>query len=260
MIDCMAHLDDPRIEQPQIFLERAACAGVDVVLNAGFDPSTVPAPRFFEKNEGTRIYWAYGLHPQAIDHQRVTQQLDDLAQLLKRPRVVALGEIGLDHRPGMPPAGLQEQVFQTQLHLAQHLNLPVIIHCVRATGRLLQLLRDHGPLKSGGMLHAYGGPVELIGKFKALGLYFSFGSRVCVPEAAKCHRAAKKVPIGRLLVESDTPDHPLASDLASSEPAHVIKIVERLAQLRGCTATFLENETSANAECLFRFSAIRNVS
>ena len=251
MFDAMAHLDDPRIRDPGAMLERAAAAGVQGLVCAGVDPSQVPVQRWESGHTPCAVYRAFGLHPQAIDHRAVTNQLDTLAELLAREDVVALGEIGLDTRPHMPNVGLQEIVLRTQLQLASQLNLPIILHCVGAVGRLLDILSDHGPLPRGGMLHAYGGPPDLIKKFRKLGLLMSFGGKLCDPRSKKMRRAAQKVPIDSLLVESDAPDHPVNREHGQSEPAMLPAVLDALAELRGVSSETLAAQTMANARRLF---------
>src|SRR5687768_14511922 len=108
MFDSLAHLDDPRVGDPVEVLQRAAAAGVTDVISAGVDPLS-PPPWPFQSPvvAGVRVWRADGLHAQAIDSFAVTAQLDALAQLVQGPEVVAVGEIGLDGRAGMPPDGVQ---------------------------------------------------------------------------------------------------------------------------------------------------------
>jgi len=248
----MAHLDDFRVADPTALLRRAGEAGIDTIVTAGVDPLGVPEQRWSAADtSGVVVRRAYGIHPQAIDHQNVTAQLDRLGELLGDVDVVALGEVGLDNRDGMPPAGLQEMVLQTQLQLARQLELPVILHCVRATGRLLEILGDLDPLPAGGLVHGFGGPAELIDSFVRLGLHLSVGGLVCRESAKRCRAAAVVVPQDRLLVESDTPDHP-TGEAEQSEPASINQTLATLATLRQTTAAQLGAATAHNARRIYR--------
>ena len=124
---------------------------------------------------GVRVVRAFGLHPQAIKAAEVTEQLDAVGELLGRSDVVAIGEIGLDNRDAMPPAGMQEIVLRTQLQLARQTARPVILHCVGAIARLLEILKEEERLPAGGMIHGFGGPADLVRQYAKLGLFFSFG-------------------------------------------------------------------------------------
>lgn len=256
MFDSMAHLDDPRVGDPHGLVERAAQRGVRHILNAGVDPLQVPPWPFDDPVcDGVQLWRAYGLHPQAIDSFAVTAQLDRLAELVREPRVVAMGELGLDGREGMAPDGVQEMVLRTQLQLARQLELPVILHCVHRIGRLVEILADEGRLPAGGMLHGFGGPAELVRKLRRLGYYFSFGGLVTQPNAKRCRAAAVAVPLDRLLVESDTPDHPPHQQGDASEPASIVRVIEELALLRREPVEKIRAATLANARRLFRVEA-----
>lgn len=252
LVDSMAHLDDPRVTDPAALLRRSRDAGVEAIITAGVDPLIIPEQRWRDEDLlGISIRRAYGLHPQAINRQNVTAQLDRLGELLGGEAVVAVGEIGLDNRDTMPPAGLQEVVLRTQLQLARQLELPVILHCVHATGRLIEILGELEPLPAGGLLHGFGGPAELVDAFVGLGLHLSIGGLVCNEAAKRCRKAAAVIPKDRLLVESDTPDH--APDRADySEPASITQTLATLAALRGTTAAELGTATAHNARRVYR--------
>ena len=143
-------------------------------------------------------------------------------------------------------------VLRTQLQLARHLELPVILHCVRAVGRLIEVLEDTGSLPAGGMVHGFGGPAELTKRFVKLGYSFSSGGMVTREDARRCRKAAQSVPAARLLVESDTPDHAPSGTGEQSEPASIWTTLEVLASLRGTTAQDLARVTAHNARALFR--------
>jgi TatD DNase family protein len=237
--DVMAHVDDPRVQDPDAVLARAAAAQVTHIVTAGVDPLNVPEPRWRALPVGLTLLRAYGVHPMAIDAFMVTAQLDALPALLQG--AAAIGEIGLDQRPGMPPLGLQETVLRTQLQLAVHLELPVILHAVRAGAQLLAVLQDF-KLPRGGLLHGFAGPAELVRPLAKRGLYFSFGALLTNPAAERCHRAAATVPVERLLLESDTPEHGM-------EPAALPRLLEALCAARGSVVS--AQQIAHNARELF---------
>lgn len=252
-VDCLAHLDDARVTDVAAVLARAEAAELSDVVSAGFDPKTRRRP-WASLDTKLRVWDAVGLHPRAIrpDYNR---QLGMVERDLRGPRVVALGEIGLDARPGSAPLDIQRVVFQRQLDLAKRWGLPVIIHCVKATALLLDILREEGPFKAGGMVHAFSGPPDLVRTFVDLNLSLSFGALVTDESAQRCRKSALIVPKPYLLVESDTPDHPPAGGEALSEPASILKTIEVLAALRKEDPAVLGEGTAQNARRLFRLDA-----
>ena len=170
------------------------------------------------------------------------------------PATVAIGECGLDRRPDTPDLEIQKRIFHAQLDLANQTNLPVIIHCVKALGLLLETLRSRGPLTFGGMLHGFAGPADMVSEFMTFNLFFSFGGLVTNEQANKCRQAAKIVPADRLLVETDTPDHPPAGwENPLSEPVALPHVIGALAGLRNEQPSKVVENTVANARNLFQF-------
>lgn len=251
MIDSMAHLTDPRVQDVCGLLQRAAAAGVTDVVCAGVDPRTdAELPRGMAPT--VRLWRAAGLHPMAVTEAGWQLALEGLEALAATGTLVALGEMGLDGRDGMPAAALQEQALRAQLQLARRLGLPVILHNVWSTAALLALVKSEGGLgPAGGVLHAFGGPAELVPQWVELGAFFSMGGQVARSVAKKVRTAAPAVPLDRLLVESDTPDH--APGLPGpSEPAHVTRVLRALAELRPESAEELAQSTARNAQRLYK--------
>lgn len=251
VVDCLAHLNDARIVDPQPLLTRAAAAGVRAIVTAGVDPLTdAPVP-----TDSAAVHRALGIHPRAVDAHRRDAQLSALVDKLRSVAAIAVGEIGLDARKGTPSAALQESALREQLLLARHLDLPVLLHCVGAPARLLQILADCQPLPSA-MLHGFAGPADMVPQFARLGCLFSFGGLVTRSAARRCRAAAAIIPEHLLLVESDTPDHPPVGAGPLSEPAHILRTVSALAELRGTAPTQLAAQLAANAERFFGLRAL----
>ncbi len=148
---------------------------------------------------------SFGIHPwEAPGVSR--NYLEWLTDLLDRWPHAGVGEIGIDRwKPDLPYEG-QEAVFIAQLRLAAERNRPASIHGLRAWGRLLELLRAHPRPARGFLLHSYGGPAEMVGDFTELGAYFSFPGSFLQPGATRKHAAFLRVPLDRLLMETDAPD------------------------------------------------------
>jgi TatD DNase family protein len=166
-----------------------------------------------------------------------------------------VGECGLDalvERRGGLSLDQQADVLDVHIELARALGLPIILHCVRAHGRMLELLDRHGPLARGGVMHAYGGPPDLIERYKRLNMRFSFGGIVTHEGARKPRRALCAVPRELLLVETDGPSQvPAGVARGRSEPADVARVLEVMAALRGEKLSSLCAATTANAHALF---------
>ncbi|MED5369444.1 MAG: TatD family hydrolase [Myxococcota bacterium] len=231
LLDSHCHLDFPAYDgQRDALLTRAREAGVQGVVVPATHPDTWARTCSMAALPGVRV--ALGLHPVFIP--RGGLEPGDLAGALQSQLVesgaVAVGECGLHKGP--IPFSLQEQLLRVQLQVARALDLPVILHCVGAHGRLLALLQDFGPLR--GVLHSYSGSAEMVPAYAALGLHFSFGWPVTWEEARRVRSALSATPPGRLMVESDGPDLPHRRGHPSADPpqpADVAAIAAHMAAL-----------------------------
>lgn len=246
LVDVMCHLDDPRLEDLRGALVRAKQAGVTDVISAGIHPAKDDAHLLDDEHarETPRLWRAYGIHPQ--EAPEAARDLEALMNLLENrlcaPDVVALGECGLDKRPDMPAIDAQERALAAQLAVARRRGLPVILHCVRAPGRLLDVIEREGPLPAGGLLHGYSGAPDVIDRLVALNLSFSFGHIVGNPWAKRARASARATPLERLLVETDAPE---------VDPAALLHHIELLAKLRDEPVDVIAEATARNARRLF---------
>lgn len=171
------------------------------------------------------------------------------------PRPHAIGELGLhvqDKAAGPDGLPQQERVFRAQLALARQLELPLVLHVVRAHAQVLHILKSDGVPRPGGVVHSYSGAAELVRDYVALGLHLSFAGPLTYPTARRVHAAARAVPAERLLVETDAPDQtPWARRPAPCEPAFLPDIVHALAEQRGQPVAELGRTTESNARRLF---------
>jgi TatD DNase family protein len=173
-----------------------------------------------------------GVHPWAAAEMDAAALAPYLQDLARRP-LVGVGEIGLDviHAPDDAARENQRRAFRAQLAVARDRDLPVAIHCVRAYPELLALLERDGLPRAGGMMHAWSGHPDQVGRALALGLYVSFGPMVMFDRAKKARGSVALVPDERLLVETDCPNmRPPGED--RGEPAHLPRVVAELARLR----------------------------
>ena len=233
-------------------VDRWRQAGVVRLLHACVEPSEIAAIRALA-DRFPELRYSVGVHPLDTEHwyDNTAQQLRQAA--LDDPRVVAIGELGLDL---FRQQNLETQlaVLRPQLDLAWELNLPVIIHCRDAAEPMLRELGQRQAEGRGakGVMHCWGGTPEEMRGFLALGLYISFSGTVTFPKAEDTHACARQVPADRYLVETDCPFlAPVPRRGKRNEPAYVAAVAERVAALRGESLAEVAAQSSLNASNLF---------
>jgi len=248
LIDSHAHLDSPKFDGGrEAAIDRAREAGVVAILNVGGDlASSRAAVALAERNDF--IYAAVGVHPH--DATTVTPAvLDELRALSRHPKVVAIGEIGLDYYRDLSPRPVQRRAFAEQLALAAELELPVVIHSREALDDVLAALRGW---EGSGVLHSYSGGPERLGEVLELGFSIGISGPVTFPKAEPLRAAAAAVPLERLLVETDCPYlTPVPYRGRRNEPAYVRYVAQAVARARGMEAEPLARATADNARRLF---------
>ncbi|MCS7167851.1 MAG: TatD family hydrolase [Gemmatales bacterium] len=255
LFDTHAHLDDEAFAHDlQEVLQRAQSAGVVGILAVGITLASSESAIRLAENYG-QVWAAVGIHP----NYAASAQPGDwsrLERLVEHPRVVAVGETGLDRYWHYTPFEVQEDYFLRHLALARAANRPVVIHCRDAEEDLLRVLRadyeHHGPLR--GILHAFSGQASTAEVGLSLGLHVSFAGMVTYKNAEPLRQLARRIPADRLLVETDSPylvPVPLRGRISRNEPAHVIHTVHCLARVRQTDAEQLAQQCTANAQRLF---------
>ena len=249
MIDAHAHLTDRRFETDVVdVLERARKAGIERVLTAAEDvASSEAALALAAHHDDIRV--AVGVHPHRAASWNV-HALSRLTELARDPRVVAIGEIGMDLSGRSAPPDVQEAAFRGQLALASLLGLPVVIH-VRDAGDRVRAILGEGVLPLG-MIHCYSeGPDELAA-WLDLGLYISFAGTVTYPGSERLRAAAALVPADRVLAETDAPYlAPQNARGRRNEPLYVAATHAALARERGVDIGDLAGQIAGNAQRLF---------
>ncbi len=247
MIDTHVHLD--LLTDGGALLQAAVDAGLTHLVSVGVDPR-VPATLHDSSPRDLVVVRALGLHPQEV----VTEDsLDDALAVLNqqlghRPAdVVAVGECGLDARPGIGNEALHARAFSAQLALARRHDLPVIVHGVRRDGAVIASLDEdvwrHGaPRSARGVWHGFSSSPETMKAAVKRGLFISVGFVVLHKNARRLRAAVPLIPADRLLVETDAPPLP---------PVRLRDVIESVARLRGVTAREIEELTTSNAQRLF---------
>ncbi|OUM93358.1 MAG: hypothetical protein BAA04_05510 [Firmicutes bacterium ZCTH02-B6] len=249
LVDSHAHLDHELFAgDVDAVIERARAAGVYYIVTIGADlASSEAAVRLADKYPC--VYATVGIHP----HDAV--QLDDAAYrrlkaLAAHPRVVAIGEIGLDYYYDHSPRPVQRQAFIRQLELARETGLPFVVHNREADADTLAVLRDWAR-DLPGLMHSFAGNEDMLAECLEMGYLVSTGGMVTFKNAEAIRSVMSRVPLDRLLVETDAPYlTPVPLRGRRNEPAFVQYVVAFLAQLRGTDPNQLAAVTTANA-CRF---------
>ena len=252
LVDTHAHLDDPRLrDQIDAVLGRALAAGVVQVVAIG---TTAVDSAAVCRMAATRpgVFAAVGIHPNELADEQ-PGDWDKVVALARRPRVVAIGETGLDRYRDRTPFDLQRAGFARHLQLARELDLALVIHCRESAVDILdELARFGGPIR--GVLHSFTGDLTQADTFLDFGLHLSFAGMITFANRSldALREVAARVPIDRLLVETDSPylaPHPHRG--TTNEPARVAHTAARLAELRSLPLDEFAEATTANARRLF---------
>ena len=252
--DSHAHLDDDKFsEDLTAVLQRAKEAGVTHILNPGADmASSEKAVALAAGHEG--LYAAVGIHPHDVKDM-LPQHLEKLEALTREPKVVAIGEIGLDYHYNFSPKEDQQRWFREQLQLARRLNLPVIIHDREAHGDVFDLIEATGVAETGCVMHCFSGSVEMAREYVKRGIYISLAGPITFHNARKTREVAAAVPLEWLLIETDCPYlAPVPHRGRRNEPSYVPRVAEAIAVAQKITVEEVAAHTMANTKKLFRIT------
>jgi TatD DNase family protein len=249
LVDSHCHLDPRHFpEGPDAVLGRAHQAGVDRFVVIGVDADGGAAVRAVELAERRKDVWAaVGQHPH--DAALVTDELfARLAELATAPRVVAIGEVGLDYHYLHSPKPEQAEVFRRMIDLAKHLRKPLVIHTRSAPDDTLAILREEGARDVGGIIHCFSEDRAFAERALDLDFDLSFSGIVTFKNAGAIQDVARFAPSERILVETDSPYlAPLPLRGRKNEPCNVVHTARFIAELRGSTAAEISQKTSENA-------------
>lgn len=249
LIDSHCHLDGKQFDSDRdAAVDRALEAGVELMVAIG----TGDGPPDLEA--GIRMADRYpafvatvGVHPHDAS-KATTRDFSKLAALLKHPKAVALGEIGLDYHYDFSPRDTQRAVFAEQMAIAREASKPVVIHTREAWDDTFEMLREHWvPSGLPGIMHCFSGNAEQARIALDLGFYLAFGGVVTYPKSLDVQEAARIAPADRILLETDAPYlAPVPKRGKRNEPAYMVETARYLAVLRGETFEALAASTSNN--------------
>ena len=250
LIDSHAHIQLSQFNRDRdAVLQRAQEVSVSHILVIGFDMETsLGAVELAEAH--THIYATVGMHPH--DAKDLTAAaLKTFRGLAEHPKVIALGEMGLDYYRNLSPRPVQKEAFEKQLDLAEELQMPIIIHNRDAYMDILPILEARqGRIR--GVLHCFTGDVELMHRSLAIGFHIGIGGIVTYPNAKDVQAVAQEVSEDRLLIETDCPWlTPQFQRGKRNEPAYVRAVAEKIAELRSTTIETIGEATTKNFQTLF---------
>jgi len=251
LIDSHAHLDMEEFnEDLETVIERAVEGGVERIITIGIDlESSIKAIDI--ANRYSFIYATAGVHPHDAD--RATDEvLTELQNLAKNKRIVAWGEIGLDFFRNRSPREKQIEAFKTQLEIAYDLDLPVIIHNREADKETIEILKAHRNGIHKGVIHCFSSDYETALTFMDMGFYISIPGVVTFTNASKLKDVAKRIPLDRMIVETDCPFlAPVPKRGKRNEPLFVTHTARVIADLRGISFEELAEITTRNSKTLY---------
>ncbi len=243
LIDTHIHLDAPELEgHGPLLLPAARQVGIGAFIIPGVRVSGWPGMVALATHHAG-VFAAPGLHPAYAD-QWNSSAAAQLCELAADPRVVAIGEIGLDGAVG-PDLDFQEQVLREQLDIAVAAKLPVLLHARKATGRLFNILKELQIGKQvGGIWHGFSGSLELAEQLVSAGFLLGIGPILLRDNARKLPAVVKAIPLSALVLETDLPD-------MAEQPDCLLAVAGRIAELRGEPLAHVTVATTANVENLF---------
>jgi TatD DNase family protein len=251
LFDTHVHLNAEQYEEDVTqVIQRAREAGVERMMVVGFDRPTIQkAMELIDAYDF--LYGSVGWHPvDAID--MTEKDLEWIEELSAHPKVMALGEMGLDYHWDKSPKDIQQEVFRKQIRLAKKVKLPIIIHNREATADILEILKEEEAAKVGGIMHCFSGSIEVARECIAMNFYISLGGPVTFKNAKKPKEVAKEIPLDKLLIETDCPyltPHPYRGK--RNEPAYVKLVAEQIAELKEITLDEVAAATTKNAQKIF---------
>jgi len=256
MIDSHCHPDFPQFDADRIeMIARAGTAGVTAIMAVGIG-SGGPRPDIalrmteLERPAGCeawpKIYATTGIHPTSAP-QATPALLDEVGQLSHDPRVLAIGEIGMDFHHGVP-ADVQERVFVRQMEIARAARKPIVIHSRDAWPETLSLLQAHWASSGlGGILHCFSGDMGVARAGMDMGFLISIAGPLTFPKAGDLRDVARQIPLDRLLIETDAPYlAPVPHRGKRNEPAFVAEVCRCLAELHKVSPAEMAAQTAAN--------------
>lgn len=253
LIDTHCHLNHRDYDSDrEDVIARARAAGVDHLVVIGYDLPSSEAALALAASDG--FYATVGIHPHDAEAYSDEAQ-ERIGALARDPRVVAIGEVGLDFYRDLSPRDAQERAFRAQVELALATRLPIVVHTRDSISETLEVLADYAPAGLRGIMHCWSGTQEQADRAIELGFVLGIGGVVTFKNARQLQEAVARLPLESLVLETDCPYlAPTPHRGQRNEPAYVALVAQRVAELRGVSVEEVGNATTANAEHLFGLS------
>ena len=251
LVDSHCHLDFSGLAErlPEV-LAAMQDNGVGLALCIGVNLEDFPQVLALAERD-SRLYATVGAHPEYTDVEEPT--VERLVELASHPRVVAIGETGLDYYWQKDKPEWQRQRFRNHIEAAKRCSKPLVVHTRESASDTLRLLREEGAEAVGGVMHCFTEDWEVARVALDLGFYLSFSGIVTFKNAAIVKDVATKCPLDRILVETDSPYlAPAPFRGKPNQPAYVRYVAEEIARLRGLSAEVVAQATTDNFFALFR--------
>jgi TatD DNase family protein len=248
-VDSHCHLEFPDFDADrEDVLARARQAGVNYLIAMGGAAGPTHLRSGLNIAEDRPNVWATaGIHPHDAKDAR-EEHLMEMNVLAEHPKIVAIGEIGLDYFHDHSPRDVQQNIFIRQMEVGAAARLPIVIHCRDAWADCLSLLEEHWkPRGLGGILHCFSGTLEDARRGMDMGFYVSFAGNITYPKSAALREVAAQLPREVLLTETDAPFlAPVPNRGKRNEPAHIPLVAAALAAAQGATAEEIGAVTTGN--------------
>lgn len=250
-IDSHAHLDDARfqLDLPTV-LERSSAQGVVQTLTVATNVTTSEASIALA-NTYPSLFATVGIHPHEAAHADLSA-FEEIRRLAASPKVVGIGETGLDYHYDFSPKPIQRECFSTNIQIARQCHLPLVIHIREAHDDIVSILHEGTKGAVLGVVHCFTGNLDQARQYLDLGLYISFAGMITFPNAHEIRKVAAWAPRDRILIETDAPYlAPVPHRGRRNEPSYLLETCRTLAKLRGQTAVEIATITAENARVLF---------
>lgn len=251
LTDTHCHLDDQRYDQDlnEVINRRD---DLTFILNPGCDIET--SKKAIEiSNEFPKVYAAVGIHPCELEESYKEEEvISELRELSKDPKVLAIGEIGLDyHYPDNASKEVQKKAFRDQIALSEELGLPYIVHDREAHGDSLEIVKEFPNVKC--VFHAFSGSPEMAKELIKLGHYISIGGALTFKNARKAPDVIKEIPLDRIMLETDGPYMtPVPFRGKRNEPSYTFYVAEKIAEIKNIPVEEVLKQTEQNAKHFFK--------
>jgi TatD DNase family protein len=258
LIDTHAHLDFPQFDNDRDeVITRSLAAGISIINTIGVDvAASRKAIELAEKHPC--VFASIGIHPQEAGKAK-KEDIAILEGLAHHPRVIGIGELGLDFYHSQSPRETQIMVLQWELDMARKVGLPIIIHCREAQQVMLPIIRDWTAdytLQKGisrGVLHCFNTDLETAEKYLSMGFYISLGAYIGYPSSRQLREIVKNIPLDRIVMETDCPFLPPQKHRGQrNEPSYVAITAGVLAEIKQLSVEEIAQQTTRNARVLFK--------